>query len=315
MPELPEVETVRRGLAQWLPGKKITDVEVLHPRATNPRSIAPLIALRGARIENIHRRGKFLWFTLNRPYVVLAHLGMSGQFLIEPRSTQPSSHARVRFTVNDRRRELRFIDQRTFGWIALDTLTDGAPSSITHIARDIFDPEFRSDETVEKLKKRSTSIKAALLNQEIMSGVGNIYADESLWRAQIHPERLAHSLSTKDISRLFDAVRAVMGQALDAGGTSFDDLYINVNGESGYFDVELSVYGQEGEPCPRCGTEIKRIAFANRSSHFCPQCQRRPRQRVASQRKTSSRIRKISSPKRKNGGKRAKSAKRARQPR
>ena len=128
MPELPEVETVRRGLAQWLPGKKITDVEVLHPRATNPRSIAPLIELRGARIENINRRGKFLWFTLNRPYVVLAHLGMSGQFLIEPRSTQPSSHARVRFTVNDRRRELRFIDQRTFGWIALDTLTDGAPS-------------------------------------------------------------------------------------------------------------------------------------------------------------------------------------------
>ncbi|MEY4151569.1 MAG: bifunctional DNA-formamidopyrimidine glycosylase/DNA-(apurinic or apyrimidinic site) lyase, partial [Actinomycetota bacterium] len=113
----------------------------------------------------------------------------------------------------------------------------------------------------------------------------------------------------------FDAVRAVMGQALDAGGTSFDDLYINVNGESGYFDVELSVYGQEGEPCPRCGTEIKRIAFANRSSHFCPQCQIRPRQRVASQRKTSSRIRKTSSPKRKNGGKRAKSAKRARQPR
>mgnify|MGYP003348885351 FL=1 len=317
MPELPEVETVRRGLAQWLPGKKITEVLVLHPRATNSRSIAPLTQLSGARIETIQRRGKFLWFTLNRPYVVLAHLGMSGQFLIEQRSSQPSSHTRVRFTVNDRRRELRFIDQRTFGWIALDSLTDGAPTSINHIARDIFDPQFRRDDIIENLRMRSTSIKAALLNQEIMSGIGNIYADESLWQAEIHPERVASSLSSKDISRLMDCVKTVMSQALDVGGTSFDDLYINVNGESGYFDVELSAYGQEGEPCPRCGTEIKRIAFANRSSHFCPKCQRKPRvkKHLATRRKTSSHTRKTPTVNGKNDGKRAKSAERARHPR
>ena len=275
MPELPEVETVRRGLAQWLPGKKITEVLVLHPRATNSRSIAPLTQLSGARIETIQRRGKFLWFTLNRPYVVLAHLGMSGQFLIEQRSSQPSSHTRVRFTVNDRRRELRFIDQRTFGWIALDSLTDGAPTSINHIARDIFDPQFRRDDIIENLRMRSTSIKAALLNQEIMSGVGNIYADEALWRARIHPESIAEELTSTQILNVLTAAQKVMERALKAGGTSFDDLYINVNGESGYFERSLAAYGREGEPCRRCGSEIERIAFANRSSRLCPTCQTR----------------------------------------
>ena len=289
MPELPEVETVRRGLAQWLPGKKITDVEVLHPRATNPRSIAPLIELRGARIENINRRGKFLWFTLNRPYVVLAHLGMSGQFLIEPRSTQPSSHARVRFTVNDRRRELRFIDQRTFGWVAIDQLVmeggEEIPNSFQRIARDIFDEKFDREEVISRIMKKKRAIKPVLLDQSLMSGVGNIYADEALWLASLHPERSANSLKREEVDRLLTSVSRVMSAALKQGGTSFDDLYINVNGESGYFDVELEAYGQDGEPCSRCGTEIRRIAFGNRSSHFCPRCQpRRPAKKVGTKR-------------------------------
>ena len=298
MPELPEVETVRRGLALWLPGKKIKEVEVLHPRATNPRSIAPLSHAQGARIEGVHRRGKFLWFTLNRPYVLLAHLGMSGQFLITPRSEILSSHTRVRLRTNDRRREVRFIDQRTFGWISVDSLTNDAPTSIAHIAFDIFDSRCDIDGVIKSIRKRTTSIKSALLNQDIMSGVGNIYADESLWRAKIHPERAANSLSVQEIGHVLASAKEVMSEALEAGGTSFDDLYINVNGESGYFDRALSVYGQEGEPCPRCRSMIRRIAFANRSSHFCPTCQRRPRGKA-----------------RKKGRKRAKSVKRTHLPR
>ena len=298
MPELPEVETVRRGLALWLPGKKIKEVEVLHPRATNPRSIAPLSHAQGARIEGVHRRGKFLWFRLNRPYVLLAHLGMSGQFLITPRSENLSSHTRVRLRTNDRRREVRFIDQRTFGWISVDTLINDAPTSIAHIAFDIFDSRCDIDGVIRSIRKRTTSIKSALLNQDIMSGVGNIYADESLWRAKIHPERAANSLSVQEIGHVLASAKEVMSEALEAGGTSFDDLYINVNGESGYFDRALSVYGQEGEPCPRCRSMIRRIAFANRSSHFCPTCQRRPRGKA-----------------RKKGRKRAKSVKRTHLPR
>lgn len=275
MPELPEVETVRRGLSQWLPGKKLTEIETFHPRATHPKSLAPLGELRNAKVESINRRGKFLWFTLNRPFVLVAHLGMSGQFLIEKRDQPLSPHTRVRVVTNDRKRELRFVDQRTFGWLAIDEMSGITPKFVSHIAPDIMDPLCDDDAVIHTLRKRSTSIKSALLNQAIVSGVGNIYADESLWRAKIHPERRAGSLSPSQLGQLLSAVRGVMSDALAAGGTSFDDLYINVNGESGYFDVDLAAYGREGEPCPRCGAHIKRIAFANRSSHYCPRCQRK----------------------------------------
>lgn len=287
MPELPEVETVRRGLAQWLPQKKITDVIVRHPRATNSRSIAPLTALNGARVLDVKRRGKFLWFTLNRPYVLMAHLGMSGQFLIESKKKNPSPHTRVQIMTTDRRNELRFIDQRTFGWLALDHCVGEQPQSIAHIALDIFEPGFDEDYVIEAMRSRKTTIKNVLLNQEIMSGVGNIYADESLWRAGIHPERIAATVSKNSVKELLTSVRNVLEEALVAGGTSFDDLYINVNGESGYFDVDLAVYGRAGEPCPRCGGAIKRIAFANRSSHFCPRCQPPSRRNLSGKRSKS----------------------------
>jgi len=275
MPELPEVETVRRGLAENIIGKKFKEIEVLHSRATSPKSIAPLKSLKGARIKSVNRRGKFLWFELDRPEVLVGHLGMSGQFLIQPKAALDERHLRARFNLG--RNDLRFIDQRTFGWVGVEERINNRPTCVQHIAADPFDPEFNLQETISRFLKKKTEIKRALLDQGVMSGVGNIYADEALWRSKMHPETRTEKLDTKRISQLISSATEVMTEALAVGGTSFDDLYINVNGESGYFERSLAVYGQEGEGCPRCGREIRRITFANRSSHFCPKCQPTPR--------------------------------------
>ena len=277
MPELPEVETVRRGLAPWIVGKKIKKIELVHKGGNRSSTYAPLSSIEGARVKNVLRRGKFLWFELDRNLALVAHLGMSGQFIIQRRDADDEKHLRVRIDCGDRKREVRFIDQRTFGWVAIDQLVhDGdefIPQSFARIAPDIFDKKFDRTAVISKIQKKNSAIKRVLLDQSVMSGVGNIYADEALWRAAIHPERISEKLSEQEISTLLDAVTFVMREALKQGGTSFDDLYINVNGESGYFDVELEAYGQEDEPCSRCGTQIRRITFGNRSSHFCPSCQ------------------------------------------
>ena len=279
MPELPEVETVRRGLEPWVVGKKIKKIEVVHKGGNRSNTFAPFSAVEGAKVRNMRRRGKFLWFEVNRNLGLVAHLGMSGQFIIQDRKAPDEKHLRVRIDCGDRRRELRFIDQRTFGWVAIDQLVqeDGEeiPTSFARIARDIFDSQFDREKVIERIMKKKSPIKPVLLDQSVMSGVGNIYADEALWLAAIHPERLANTLKRNEVEALLSSVKEVMSAALKQGGTSFDDLYINVNGESGYFDVELEAYAQDGEPCSRCGTEIRRIAFGNRSSHFCPRCQPR----------------------------------------
>jgi formamidopyrimidine-DNA glycosylase len=277
MPELPEVETVRRGLHHLIVGYRITQAEDLHPRALKAESIAPLSTLNGARITGTGRRGKFLWITLNRPFVLVAHLGMSGQFLIHERDRPAPKHVRAHFALERslRKLDLVFNDQRTFGWLSVEELVDGVPSSAIHIAYDPFDPLFDYQATVAKMAKRNIRIKTALLNQEIISGVGNIYADEALWRAKVHPESLTSEMTRKKIATVIDCATEVMREAIAKGGTSFDDLYINVNGESGFFEQSLSAYGREDEPCPRCGAHIKRIVFGARSSHFCPRCQRK----------------------------------------
>jgi formamidopyrimidine-DNA glycosylase len=277
MPELPEVETVRRGLQHLVTGYKITQAQQLHPRALKSESIAPLESLQGAKITGTNRRGKFMWLTLNRPYVLVAHLGMSGQFLIHQKDRPKATHVRAQFTLSKplRTQELVFNDQRTFGWLSVEETTNNIPASAQHIAPDPFDPLFDKDAAIKNYRKRNIKIKTALLNQEIMSGVGNIYADETLWRAKIHPEISTADLSAKKISTTIDFATEVMQEAINQGGTSFDDLYINVNGESGFFEQSLAAYGQEDEPCPRCGTPIKRITFGQRSSHFCPRCQKR----------------------------------------
>ena len=277
MPELPEVETVRRGLQHLVTGYRIESAEQLHPRALKSESIAPLTDLIGAKISGTARRGKFMWLTLNRPYVLVAHLGMSGQFLIHQKNPPRATHIRAQFDLRKglRNRELVFNDQRTFGWLSVEQTENQVPTSALHIAPDPFDPLFDKERTIHNFQKRNIKIKTALLNQEIMSGVGNIYADETLWRAKVHPEISTADLTAKKLSSIIDSATEVMREAIKQGGTSFDDLYININGESGFFEQSLAAYGQEEEPCPRCGTPIRRIVFGARSSHFCPRCQRK----------------------------------------
>jgi formamidopyrimidine-DNA glycosylase len=275
MPELPEVETVRRGLEQLLTGFTFRSSQDLHPRVLKPSSLGPLSILIGSRIKAINRRGKFLWFDLDREFTLVAHLGMSGQFLVSQKNRPAPSHIRAHFRLSRgfTNREVMFNDVRTFGWLSIERLTKDIPQSVLHIAVDPFDTNFDRTSVITKMKSRKAEIKSVLLNQEIMSGVGNIYADESLWRARIHPATPACDLSVRKIGALVDAATTVMAEAIQAGGTSFDALYINVNGESGYFKMSLAAYGQEHQPCPRCGREIRRIAFGGRSSHFCPKCQ------------------------------------------
>jgi formamidopyrimidine-DNA glycosylase len=275
MPELPEVETVRLGLSHLLTGFTFRSAQDLHPRALKPASLAPLSAVVGARITGLRRRGKFLWFELDRDFALVAHLGMSGQFLVSQKDRPTPGHIRAQFrlTRGFTKRDVAFNDRRTFGWLSVEELTDGIPQSVLHIAVDPFDTSFDRSAVITRIKSRKAEIKSVLLNQEIMSGVGNIYADESLWRAKIHPETRACDLSVRKIGELVEAATTVMAEAIKAGGTSFDALYINVNGESGYFKMSLAAYGQEHQPCPRCSHEIRRIAFTSRSSHFCPKCQ------------------------------------------
>lgn len=276
MPELPEVETVRRGLSHLVRGYRIDEVRELHRRVRRNSSLAPLTSLNGARIVDIARRGKFLWFTLDRSEVLVAHLGMSGQFLIGSRSRPAAKHVRAEFVLSRglRKKSLVFNDQRTFGWLSVELTENGIPTSAQHIAKDPFDPNFDISEPMQNLKRRNIKIKSALLNQEIMSGVGNIYADEALWRARVHPESITSALSLKKIKSVIESAIEVMREAIEQGGTSFDEMYVHVNGESGFFDQSLSAYGQTNEQCPRCGTPIKRIIVGQRASHFCPRCQR-----------------------------------------
>jgi formamidopyrimidine-DNA glycosylase len=282
VPELQEVETVRQGLVRWITGRTISAVEVLHPRAVRRHSAGPddfAAALAGRTVTAVRRRGKYLWFALDSDDALVGHLGMSGQLLLLDAPVPPGPHLRVRFSFADGGPQLRFVDQRTFGGWALSIGGAHLPREIAHIARDPFDPDFDDDLFVGRVRRRTAGIKRLLLDQTLISGVGNIYADEALWRAQLHGERPGDRLRPIEIRRVLAEARAVMGAALVRGGTSFDALYVNVNGESGYFDRSLHAYGREGLPCDRCGTPIRRVEFMNRSSFFCPRCQPAPRAR------------------------------------
>ena len=278
MPELPEVEVVRRGLDRWVAGRRITHVEVLHPRAIR-RHVAGAsdfsARLSGQTVLAASRRGKYLWLPLDGGGALLGHLGMSGQLLVQPETAADETHLRVRLSFADDGPQLRFVDQRTFGGLSLEPMRDGLPVPIAHIARDPMDPAFDDEAFIRALRAKQTGVKRALLDQSLISGIGNIYADESLWRARLHYERPAAELSRPKSVQLLAAVREVLGESLDQGGTSFDSLYVNVNGESGYFSRSLNAYGRADEPCGRCGTAIRRAAFMNRSSYYCPRCQRR----------------------------------------
>jgi formamidopyrimidine-DNA glycosylase len=298
MPELPEVEVVRRGLEQWVAGRTVATVEVSHPRAVRRHleGVGHFVeTLTGATFTAAHRRGKYLWLPLagtgGTPSgrALVAHLGMSGQLLVEKPSAPDETHLRARFTFTDGGRELRFVDQRTFGGLVVEEVSQGGgaggptargiPDRLAHIAIDPLDESFDEAGFTAALRRRRTEVKRALLDQTLIGGVGNIYADESLWRAGLHGSRPTDKLTKGQVAALLDGVRSVLGEALAQGGTSFDSLYVDVNGQSGYFSRFLAVYGQGDRPCPRCGTPIRREPFMNRSSFSCPQCQPRPRAR------------------------------------
>ncbi|WP_237319803.1 bifunctional DNA-formamidopyrimidine glycosylase/DNA-(apurinic or apyrimidinic site) lyase [Streptomyces sp. JJ36] len=365
MPELPEVEVVRRGLERWVAGRAVDGVAVLHPRAVRRhaaggRDFADRLA--GAVLGAPRRRGKYLWVPVaGTGTSLLAHLGMSGQLLVQPAGAPDERHLRVRIRLAEPAAgtpaagtvgtpavdtaatpaadtvgapaagtaghlaadtagtpavpgpgarpvpgpqpsagadpatpagpddwqntadaappvppaELRFVDQRTFGGLSLHPDTaDGVPDVIAHIARDPLDPGFDEDAFHAALRRRRTTVKRALLDQSLISGVGNIYADEALWRARLHYDRPTATLTRQRTAELVSHLREVMAAALAVGGTSFDSLYVNVNGESGYFERSLDAYGREDEPCRRCGTPLRRRPWMNRSSYFCPRCQR-----------------------------------------
>lgn len=286
MPELPEVEVVRRGLERWISGRTVAEVQVLHPRAVR-RHLGGgedfAARLKGRRAGVARRRGKYLWLPLeDADESVLAHLGMSGQLLVQPHGAADEKHLRIRVRFADSiGTELRFVDQRTFGGLSLhetvEGAADGLPAAIAHIARDPLDPAFDEAAFHTALRRRRTTLKRALLDQSLISGVGNIYADEALWRARLHYDRPTATLTRPRSVELLDHVRDVMNAALAVGGTSFDSLYVNVNGESGYFERSLDAYGRENEPCRRCATPMRRRPWMNRSSYFCPRCQRPPR--------------------------------------
>lgn len=304
MPELPEVETVRDGLERHVRGWTVAAVEVRRDSAVRrhvggPEDFAGRLA--GRTLTAVVRRGKFLWVLLDDASsgeALVAHLGMSGQLLV--RSAQDAAlpahpHLRARLHLANGSgapdRVLDFVDQRTFGHLMVADLVptpDGAPAGrgspvaavpqpVAHIARDLLDPYLDRPALVAGLRRRRTEVKRALLDQTLVSGVGNIYADEALWRAGLHGTRPTAALRPVQVTRLLDAAAEVMEQALKVGGTSFDALYVDVNGASGYFDRSLAVYGQAGRPCPRCGTPVVRDTFMNRSSFTCPRCQPRPR--------------------------------------
>ena len=280
MPELPEVEVVRRGLQAHIAGKAITAVAVHHPRAVrrHEAGAADLTArLLGARIGGTDRRGKYLWLLVGDEALVV-HLGMSGQMLLGP--ITKTDHLRIAATLDDGT-ALSFVDQRTFGgWQLADLVTvDGSlvPEPVAHIARDPLDPLFDREAVVNVLRGKHSEIKRQLLDQTVVSGIGNIYADEALWRAGVNGARIAEKLTRRQLAELLDCAAEVMREALSEGGTSFDSLYVNVNGQSGYFDRSLNVYGREDRNCRRCGAVIRREKFMNRSSFYCPVCQPRPR--------------------------------------
>jgi formamidopyrimidine-DNA glycosylase len=287
MPELPEVETVRAGLAEYLTGAKVTSVEVLDVRSLKrhqPGVQDFVNVMTGATLKHFSRRGKFLWIPLDREGLALVgHLGMSGQMLVRDAGSEPDKLTRVILhaqTPSGKGLEMRFVDQRIFGSLAIDELEtidhgEQLPKTVTHIARDPLDPNFDEAAVIKKLRARTAGIKKVLLDQGVLSGVGNIYADEALWRAKLHYDQPANSLSLPKTKELLGHIREILAAAVLVGGTSFDEQYKNVNGQSGYFEVSLNAYGMTGRPCPRCGRAIVRESWMNRGSHFCPKCQKR----------------------------------------
>jgi len=297
MPELPEVETVRAGLAAELVGAKVTKIDIADPRSLKRHLLGPkhfVDELIGQQFEAVVRRGKFLWLPFSDSRAMVGHLGMSGQLLLRTPDHPEDGQTRVVIhaeTSSRKKVEVRFVDQRIFGSLAIEDLVETAdkkaagfspeapasnliPVVVAHISRDLLDPHFDAKNVALKMRKRASGIKRVLLDQNLLSGIGNIYADESLWLAKLHYDQPANTIRMAKLLELIEIAKEVLEKAVLQGGTSFDEQYKNVNGESGYFSQSLNAYGQAGEACPRCGGQIERKAWANRGSHYCPRCQK-----------------------------------------
>lgn len=268
MPELPEVETVRRGLERVLAGRRVTRCTVHDPRLVR-RSPLPTDVVVGARVRDVRRRGKWLFVDCD-DCTVVAHLRMSGQLLVGAAGETTTTPPRCEIVCDDGT-VVRFVDQRRFGELLVCT-----PAQADEIAARL-GPDADTLTTAQLRRAFAGSgarTKAALTDQRRIAGVGNMYADEALWRARLDPRRPAGSLDAAELRRLAHAVRGVMRDALAAGGASTrDGLYVNTEGESGWFAVELAVYQRTGEPCPRCATPVERFANGASGTHWCPHCQ------------------------------------------
>ena len=283
MPELPEVETIRRQLAPLVEGRKIEEIEVLDPRWSRPLSPGELEdALRGRRVLKLGRRGKYLVWELSEDVYLAQHLRMTGAVLVEPDPEPP--HTRVRMVLGPlrgTRRRLRLVisDPRRFG---TGELLLGEPELerffASRLGLEPFDPAFTTTHLRELARRRKAPIKALLLDQRRVAGVGNIYADEALYRAEIHPLRAAGTLSTEQLERLRDGVIGSLSAGIDARGASIDD-FRHVDGVRGSFQDQFLVHLRAGEPCGRCGTTIVKIVAAGRGTYVCENCQRPPRTR------------------------------------
>ncbi|MCX7918126.1 MAG: bifunctional DNA-formamidopyrimidine glycosylase/DNA-(apurinic or apyrimidinic site) lyase [bacterium] len=280
MPELPEVETVRRYLLPEVKGRKITAVKLTLPKQlVTPKPVKFIKLLTGTKINDIHRRGKYLLFHLDNEYDLMFHLGMSGRIaMVKPNApTEKHTHLRLKLLeVSGQKveKELRFIDPRQFGKIAL--IPHGDYSAVPGLANLGIEP-FARKFTLAKLRALLSGrrkMKPLLLDQTKIAGIGNIYADESLFAARIHPEELSCNLTELQLRKLHQAIPTILKKSIRFQGTTlFDEGYTNPRGESGRFIRFLKVYGHENDPCPRCGIPIKRIVISGRSSFFCPYCQ------------------------------------------
>ncbi|AIJ08276.1 MULTISPECIES: bifunctional DNA-formamidopyrimidine glycosylase/DNA-(apurinic or apyrimidinic site) lyase [Edwardsiella] len=269
MPELPEVETSRRGIAPFLEGKTLSHLTVRQPRLRWPVS-ETLLTLRDRPILSVQRRAKYLLLELPEGWIVI-HLGMSGSVRILPAQTPPQKHDHIDLLLTDGMM-LRYTDPRRFGaWLWYDSLTTA--SVLAHLGPEPLSEAFSAEYLLERARGRRTAVKPWLMDNTLVVGVGNIYASESLFSAQIHPDRLAGSLSADEARLLVQTIKAVLQRSIDQGGTTLRD-FLQADGKPGYFAQQLQVYGRAGEACLTCGTAIKRSKHGQRTTFYCPHCQR-----------------------------------------
>jgi formamidopyrimidine-DNA glycosylase len=279
VPELPEVELTRRHLDDAMSGRRLVRVSTTHPRtarhnAGGPREVEE--RLEGRTVLGVGRKGKFIAAPLDDGQTLVAHLGMSGRFSIGGPSDQVQAHTHFRVTL-DNGVEVRFVDPRTFGFIAVVSPDEMTGSGLSRVGPDAWETAPTAEDLAGALARRTAPVKALLLDQVIVSGLGNIYADEALHLAGIHPLRPGGELTEADLERLLAAIQVVLGEALENGGTSLDDLaYLLPDGRAGENLDRLRVYGRTGLPCPECGALVERVVIRGRSSHFCPVCQPPP---------------------------------------